>query len=248
MSSEINPWYKEWFASPYYPLLYPHRDSEEAQLFISHILRFLPIPPAAQVLDIACGEGRHAHVLHDLGFQVTGIDASKPFIHKASTPPKLGLTFQVGDIRNPFPPGPYHLILNLFTSFGYFQDIQDQFKVLHNVTEVLDPRGYFILDFFNANWVEKILIPEKELEINNIHFHIRKKIINKRIIKRITISEGSQTSDYCEDVALFTRIDLENMGKEVGLIPFATWGSYTAEPFDEVHSERCILFFQYPQP
>ena len=73
-------WFHDWFNSPYYHLLYRHRDEQEAAAFIERLIGHLQPPPGSRMLDVACGKGRHAVQLARHGFEVTGIDLSEESI------------------------------------------------------------------------------------------------------------------------------------------------------------------------
>ena len=79
----LKEWYKEWFSSPYYEILYHKRNEEEAAAFIQRLLQYLNPEPGSRMLDVACGKGRHSSELADMGFDVTGIDLSEPSISEA---------------------------------------------------------------------------------------------------------------------------------------------------------------------
>src|SRR5690606_39956577 len=70
MQENLNTWYKNWFDTPYYHILYKDRDYAEAQLFIDNITQYLNLPENARVLDLACGRGRHSIYLNSLGYDV----------------------------------------------------------------------------------------------------------------------------------------------------------------------------------
>ena len=53
-------WFKNWFDSPYYHILYKKRDSIEAKFFIDNLINFLQVPNNSKIIDIACGKGRHS--------------------------------------------------------------------------------------------------------------------------------------------------------------------------------------------
>ena len=77
-------WFETWFDTEYYHILYKHRDENEADLFIDKLVRFLNIPVQSKVLDLACGKGRHAMVLHRYNLEVLGVDLSKNSIKEAN--------------------------------------------------------------------------------------------------------------------------------------------------------------------
>ncbi|MCX7606229.1 MAG: class I SAM-dependent methyltransferase [Bacteroidia bacterium] len=104
---------QEWFASPYYSLLYAHRNDEEARRFIQVLLRFLRLPSPAYALDAGCGEGRYARALAEAGLIVDAVDVAVSAPH---LPP--GVRFYMQDLQVWEPDREYHLIGSFFTSFG----------------------------------------------------------------------------------------------------------------------------------
>ena len=60
-------WFQSWFNTPYYHMLYQHRDSKDAELFVQALVKKLAITEGDKVLDLACGRGRHARFLEQLG-------------------------------------------------------------------------------------------------------------------------------------------------------------------------------------
>ena len=94
-------WYKDWFNSKYYHLLYKNRDHNEAALFLDNISNEFK-NKNAKILDVACGKGRHAKYLNNLGFDVTGIDLSVNSIKYAKEYENQKLKFHQHDMRNIF--------------------------------------------------------------------------------------------------------------------------------------------------
>ena len=99
-------WYEKWFNTKYYHILYANRDHEEAKLFINNLAAHLKLKKNSKIIDIACGNGRHAVYLNYLGYNVTGIDLSKKNIEIASKyfgkpfayRPKEGFSFPLKEI------------------------------------------------------------------------------------------------------------------------------------------------------
>ena len=144
------PWYRVWFDSPYYGILYGDRDQEEADAFIRRLEGTLRAQPPATALDVACGTGRHSVVLAELGYDVLGIDLSAPSIAVAERRTRPNLTFQVLDMRAIEWRERFDLAVNLFTSFGYFGDEDDERRVLGGIERALRPGGELVIDFLNA--------------------------------------------------------------------------------------------------
>jgi len=113
-----NPWFKDWFNSPYYHQLYQHRDDSEAMQFVKKMISFLHPNPNSRMLDVACGKGRHSKALADMGFDVTGIDLSSESIAEAKKSEADNLHFYEHEMRLPFWINYFEFAFNLFTSFG----------------------------------------------------------------------------------------------------------------------------------
>ena len=99
---QTNTWYSSWFDTPYYHILYKDRNYREAQLFMDNLTHYLNLPEKAKVLDLACGKGRHAIYLNQLGFDVVGADLSENSIAEASKNSNDTLHFVVHDKRVPY--------------------------------------------------------------------------------------------------------------------------------------------------
>ena len=117
-SANADPWFEDWFDSPYYQLLYKDRDEEEARGFIDHLLDYLNLPSNSRILDVACGNGRHAVHIAKKGYQVVGLDLAEAQIEEARVHENDQLSFHQHDMRQPFQLGQFDAIFNFFTSFG----------------------------------------------------------------------------------------------------------------------------------
>ena len=116
----LKEWYKEWFSSPYYDILYYKRNEQEASAFIQLLLSNLNAPKESFMLDVACGKGRHSRILAAMGYDVTGIDISEPAVLEAKSYETEKLHFFCHDMRLPFYINYFDYAFNFFTSFGYF--------------------------------------------------------------------------------------------------------------------------------
>jgi SAM-dependent methyltransferase len=232
-------WFESWFDSPYYHLLYSNRDDEEADAFILRLFGVIKAQAGCKVLDLACGAGRHARVMARLGNKVTGLDLSIESIAKAKSL-SSGERYEVGDMRSFGLAEHFDCIFNLFTSFGYFENVDDNSAVLQRVFEHLDDDGTFVLDYFNAHKVMANLIPEEEKKMGNVHFSISKELRNGHICKGIKIVDGAEQFQFEERVQLFHFDDFERMLERAGFVIEQVFGSYKLEPLT-AGSPRLII-------
>ncbi len=235
------PWFKEWFNSRYYHLLYGKRDETEAEIFINNLMQVIQPAPGSKFLDLACGKGRHALQIANFGYEVHGVDLSEESIAAARQLAKEQLVFEVRDMRQTYLPNYFNYIFNLFTSFGYFDSSEDNLSTLIAVKNGLQPGGVFVQDYFNATKVVNGLVPQETKSIEGIDFHIRKHIDNHIIYKSIVFSDMGQEYQFCEQVNLFDLDDFKAMYEQAGFDIIAMYGNYRLEPFDSQNSERLIL-------
>lgn len=237
---ESSDWFKVWFDSPYYHLLYRHRDRSEAGRFISNLVNELELPKGSKILDMGCGKGRHCIMLNELGFDVVGIDLSESNIAAASSYNRPDLQFIRHDMRVPLRGLEFDLVLNLFTSFGYFKTHSENLEVLKAANSVLKSGGRFVLDFLNSTKALQELVPHETKEIEKTHFDIRRSVEDGIIVKRIEVNHNPEVR-FEERVQALLLDDLLQLFEQAGLKPLATYGSYDFKPFDEETSGRLII-------
>ncbi|MDA0316069.1 MAG: class I SAM-dependent methyltransferase [Bacteroidetes bacterium] len=236
-------WFQSWFDTPYYHILYKQRNYEEAQRFIKNLITYLNINKNHTILDLACGKGRHSFYLNSLGFDVTGVDLSTQNILEASKNKNTRLKFMIHDMRLPIE-SKYDVILNMFTSFGYFDSIDDNFKVLKTIKNSLNKEGFGVIDFMNSNYVINHLVPQNYVEINGLQFDIKRNFDDGIITKTITVTDGGKTSKYEERVRAFSKQDFLDMISKANLSFVDCFGNYDLEPYEEKTSDRLILIFK----
>lgn len=237
---ETNEWFASWFDSPYYHVLYANRDEHEAEAFLTLLMQHLGLKHTTHLLDLACGAGRHSRVLHRLGYRVSGCDLSPNSIQEAKEKAVEGMDFFVHDMREPLP-ATYDTALNLFTSFGYFDDVSDNSRVLHSVHDGLHPDGLLVIDFMNATKVIRELKTRQEIRRGELLFHIRREVTGGKIIKTIAFEAEGQSFLFQEKVQALLHTDFCALLDEAGFDLLETFGNYQLDAFDELQSDRLIL-------
>jgi len=146
-SARPTEWWKGYFDEQYLleyePLFSLERDRQEA----ARLIDVMGLPSGARLLDVPCGQGRHAHLLAEAGYDVDGLDYSKELLAKAK---QRGtgrtLRYTRGDMRH-LPAkwtGRFDAVLNLFTSFGFFAEPADDRRVIAEFARVLKPDGLLV--------------------------------------------------------------------------------------------------------
>lgn len=236
-------WFESWFDSPYYHILYKNRDFKEAEDFISRVAKNL-FPTKDNLLDVCCGKGRHAYTFSKLGFKVDAFDLSPKSIAKAKELENESLHFFVHDMQKPFKPNHYQYVVNMFTSFGYFEDENKNKECLSSILSNLKPDGYFLMDYLNADYVKQHLVKTETKVLNEIEFNINRKIENNCVIKTIEFEDKGEKYQFKESVNLIGANILTNWVEENQLTILNTFGDYELNLFDADNSKRLIIFAQ----
>jgi len=238
-------WFKEWFNSPYYHLLYRDRDHKEASAFIDEIISFTKLEANSSVLDVACGSGRHALHFSKNGFKTMGIDLASNSIKEAKKSESDYLKFQVEDMRDFTLDKTFHLITNLFTSFGYFIDINDNLKALQTIVKHLAKDGLFILDFMNTSKVISNLVDSSEKTIDDTTFYLKRRVEDGIIIKDINFknSEGEEFL-FSEKVQAIFYNDFNELFYKTGLDIVRCFGDYSLTTEYQNDSDRMIFILK----
>ena len=235
-------WYSSWFDSPYYHILYKDRDQEEARDFVDHLTAFLQLPKKADILDLACGKGRHSIYLNHLGYNVIGVDLSAYSIKHAKQFENDSLHFKQHDMCIPFLKK-FDAVFNLFTSFGYFEVEEDNLRTIKAIKAELKYGGYGVIDFLNSEVVIQNLVASEVKVVNDIHFHIKKHIKNGYIIKDIHFTDNDILYNFTEKVKALTLNDFQDYFTEAGITLKHCFGDYELRPFEPNSSNRLILIF-----
>lgn len=246
MMEDNAAWYKTWFDTPFYHTLYQDRNIAEAQFFLQNLIQHLPIKPQDRILDIACGRGRHALYLAAEGFLVTGIDLSPNSILYAQQEAKkraLDATFYVHDMRKTTQEK-VDVVLNVFTSIGYFEDVADNTKALQAFYHSLVKGGVAVIDFLHVPQVKKHWVADEVVTKSDITFTLKRSFIDGWIEKNISFSHDGKAYTFTERVRALTLPDFEQMCHTVGFRIAKVFGDYALNPFDTETAKRLILVLQ----
>ena len=234
-------WFGTWFNSPYYHILYKNRDYVEAKNFINHLYKYLELEPKHKILDLACGKGRHSIFLNSKGLDVEGVDLSEESILAARKYENEKLHFNTHDMREVYKENSFDFILNMFTSFGYFDSYQENQQAISAAAKGLKNGGTLVLDFFNTNKVVACLKAENVILSEGLTFNITRKIENNTIVKDINFISNEKKYHFQERVKALTKADFSQFFKEANLEIEAIFGDYDLGKYEEMTSERMVF-------
>src|SRR3989441_5805247 len=155
MEQPDSEWWRSWFG-PGYLALYDDYLAERTPVEIDQLEALLALRPPRRILDLPCGQGRHAIELARRGYDVTGADLSLFLLKIAderARAARVGVRWITGDMRQVIAGETFDVVLNLFTSLGYFADETDDRKVVGAAATMLLPGGRFVVELINGERV-----------------------------------------------------------------------------------------------
>ncbi|MCB2198315.1 class I SAM-dependent methyltransferase [bacterium] len=240
-------WFEEWFDDTYLAL-YRHRNTEEARQLVRLLATRFSKEAANGVVDLACGAGRHSWTMtEEFGWRVVGLDLSPVMLNRARDhcPCPACPQFVRGDLRMlPFRANQFGLAVNLFTSFGYFEDEDENLTALHEMRRILLDSGTLIIDLMNPEHAIDTLVPIDKGFVGQLEVEQHRTFDRsaQRLKKRITIHyPNGQTRDVLESVRLFSPDEIESLLNAAGFSVIDKFGEYDGSQFKVGESQRMIL-------
>ena len=241
-----NPWYEDNdFWETCAPILFTQQRRSNAPAEVERLITLLDIKPEAHILDLCCGVGRHSLELARHGFTVTGVDRTNLYLDEVTRlakDEKLKVEFVQDDIRTFLRPEAFDVIINLFTSFGYFEKPEDDRHVVKNVYRSLKSGGVFLIDimgkevlariFRERDWSEQdgTLILQEHNTTNNWNWMENRWIIIK----------DSKRTEFKITHRLYSATELASLLRECGFRQVNAFGDLSGSPYDHT-AKRLVM-------
>jgi SAM-dependent methyltransferase len=238
-------WYKEWFGTRYYKLLYGHRGEGDARTWVDTIVQRAGLHAGHELLDMGCGRGRHAQRFEEHGLRVTGIDLSEGSIADARTDVP-GVSFHVHDMRVPFAADRFEAVVCLFTSLGYSSDRNDDQLAVNAAALALKPGGSFVLDLLNGAIVRHDLVQEECQVEEGVRFTLKRFLEGDTIVKDIHVDDMGCSHRFVERVHAWTADEVCSLIQRAGLQLQELTNGPDPVPFDPLTSERIVAWARKP--
>ncbi|MBU2530887.1 MAG: class I SAM-dependent methyltransferase [Elusimicrobia bacterium] len=245
-----NEWHKDFFKNSFYNPA-SKISIQRAPSEVSFILKQLKLKKKATILDLCCGPARHSLVLVKKGFSVTGYDFSKEYLKEAQEKAKklkLNINLICGDMRKLKFKNEFDAALNLFTSFGYFKKFSDDMKVLKGINSALKPKGLFMMDIVNGDWVKKNFREKNWQLLENNTYHLEEVTVFKDgLINEWTrISKNGKTQRKSFFTRLYNKKTLSTALKKAGFKPLKFWGSFKGAKLSDKTARLIVLAQKMP--
>ncbi|HLZ63483.1 MAG TPA: class I SAM-dependent methyltransferase [Ktedonosporobacter sp.] len=225
------PWYTAFFGEDYIRIYQPFLPAKRTGEEVAGISNLLNLPTGCSILDLCCGYGRHAIPLAQHGYQITGQDLSERFLQKARDDAEeqgIQARWIQSDMRNiPFE-NEFHAVINIFTSFGYFPNEEEDIQVLRQVQKALKPGGLFLLETVYQPKVLRAFSPHGIIRYDDGLVVLEERhidLLTSRNEVRVTMlhPDGRHTEHH-QSMRIYTLTELIRMLTSVGLQVEAYYG------------------------
>lgn len=233
-------WWQEVFDQKYIDTYEDIITLSQTEKEVDFLVRLFRRYEVQSVVDVACGYGRHSIPLARRGFSITGIDQSEYFIAKAKSGAS-GATFIRDDIRYFRLAEKFDAAINMFTSFGYFHDDEENQKALDNIGRSLKSGGVFVLDNINPNVLVRRVAEGNRKKRNTLSNGIILTTEEHIHGKTWVIKRSWDSQSYVAYIRLFVVDEIKEMLERAGFKIHETFGSFDGDSFDAERSLRCII-------
>jgi SAM-dependent methyltransferase len=234
----MTEWYEDdTFWSEVAPLLFDEERMEQTEGEVDDLLELLDLPEGGAVLDQACGVGRHALEFARRGYRATGVDMTEGLLERArqaARDEELDIECVAADMREFVRPVAFDGAINLFSSFGYFADPEDDRRVARNVFDSLKPGASFVIDTMGREVVARDFVEQDWRQIGGI------KLLEHRHIEQDwgwirndwTVLDGQRVYECSWGIRLYAGTELRALLLSAGFEKVTLFGNLSGSPYD----------------
>ena len=242
----------EWFEDPGFwdrraDVMFRRERLEQTPEEVDRLVELLSLAPGAHVLDLCCGPGRHAVELRGRGFAVTGVDLHTPYLEQAREM-DAGVEWVHGDMREFSREGAFDAAINMFSSFGYFEDQEDDRRVARNLCRSLKPGGACLIDTMGKEVLARKFQPRSwyELEDGAVMLEDRRLVDGWGGTRTTwTVIRGREQESFTFYMRLYAGTELATLLRDAGFATVTLSGGLDGRPYDH-EAVRLIALARAP--
>ena len=245
----------EWFEDEDFwktldPFMFPPATVEGAADEVAKALALIRFD-GRDVLDLCCGPGRHSVELAKRGLAVTGVDRSRFLLRRArerSATQSVEVDWVEDDMRSFRRLRSFDLVLSMFTSFGYFDDPEDDLEVLRNVLAGLRPGGTLLIDVVGKEWIANAFQPTSSEVLADGRLLVQRREIFddwSRIRNEWIVVDGERAKRFRFHHTLYSARELKDRLAAVGFERVEAFGGLDGSPYG-VGSTRLVIVARKP--
>ena len=224
--------------------LFAVKDPAETKKEIEQIISLTGITPGSKLLDLCCGQGRHSLEFARRGYKVTGVDRTKRYLEKAkkeAARENLSVEFIEDDMTDFKRKIYFNAIITMYTSFGYFEEHNDNMKVLYNSYSSLKKKGLLLIDVVGKEILQRKFTERESFELDGITYIEERKVINNwsRIENRWIMLKDNLQKEFKLSHWIYSENELKKMLSNAGFSSVKIFGDLAGKKYDE-NAERLI--------
>ncbi len=229
------------FWDTFAPLMFDEQRWAAAPAEVDQVLALLAVDPAAAILDLACGPGRHSLELARRGFNVTGVDRTAAYIEaarKRADEQGLSVEFVLADMREFCRPDAFDAVISMYTSFSYFEDPAENRRVLQNVHRSLKGGGALLIDMMGKEVLARKFQPRDWVEQDGVLF-LQERTVRRNwswMENRWIMLRGQERREFTISHWLYSASELTDLLKECGFAAVDVFGDLGGAPYDHAAS------------
>jgi len=232
-------------------VLFPRRRWERAETEVGLLGALLGLTGDEQILDMPCGTGRHSIELARCGYRVTGVDRTEAYLaearHRADT---SGVTVEWlrADMRSFSRPLAFDVVLNMYTSFGYFEDAADDRLAAQTFLNALVPGGRLLMELHGKENLAAGFQPRDWVELDDGVLLLEDRSITdhwRSVHNRWIVFHDGRRHEIEFSLRLYGAGELIDLLSNVGFSEINAFGNLDGDPYDE-HALRLVVVARKP--
>ena len=238
MDNACTRWYEcDEFWREMKPFLFSLERWESTSEQVNQIISLLSIRSDDRILDLCCGPGRHSLELASRGFNVTGVDRTSLYLKEAREKAKsigVRVEFVQEDMRKFYRPDSFDVALNMFSSFGYFENHSDDRKVLLNIYQSLKEGGKLLIEIMGKEVLARIFRNKEWSEVDGMFF-LQESKVNKdwtKVENRWIAIKGKKQKEFRFSLRIYSGTELSNFLLDSGFSSVEIFGDLDGSPYN----------------
>jgi len=228
------------------PILFRRERLEGTAAEVDKIITLLKLEQELRILDLCCGIGRHSLELARRGFIITGVDRTRPYLNKAIKQAKrerLEIEFIEDDMRKFVRPNAFNIVINLFTSFSYFEDPDEDFQVLKNVYRSLKKGGLFLIEMMGKEVLARIFLERGWYRADD-YIVLEERWITRNwtwMVNRWTVIKGNRRTELDVSHRIYSAAELTALLQKAGFVRCEVYGDLEGSDYDHTAKRLVVV-------
>jgi SAM-dependent methyltransferase len=213
---------------------------------VNSVINLLGIQQGSKILDLCCGPGRHSIEFAKKGYSVTGVDRTSTYIKKAqeqATSSGVKIDFIIEDMRKFRKSNEFDVVLNLYTSFGYFANPDDDKLVLNNIFSSLKNDGKLLIEMMGKEILARIFLERNWYKKGEVIYLEERKIEDGwgMISNKWILIDDNKTKEYNFRHRIYSGVELSMLLRDIGFKSVKLYGDLKNSPYDNTATRLVAL-------